>query len=264
MVFLPGLDSETLQEHSKEAPFLNSLARNPEVFSLMKSSFKEMEPTTYMDKVINNPKQVFRQLQDPQAKYSLEDYLLTEQQLLENGFPCELEEGFVESEETKASALVGIDCEMVRTQKGLELARLSIVSETGEVIYDAFVKPENEVVDYLTPYSGITSELLSKATVNLTQVQTEVKKLISKSTIVCGHSLENDMKVLKLVHKKIIDSSVLYPHPVPTFKFGLKKLAERYLQKSIQNVMIKSGIPRQHPRRHNRPRTYQTQTSKRP
>lgn len=50
----------------------------------------------------------------------------------------------------------------------------------------------------------------------------------------CGHSIENDLKVLKLVHQRIIDTSILYPNPITNYKFSLKKLAHKFLRKVIQ------------------------------
>lgn len=53
---------------------------------------------------------------------------------------------------------VAIDCEMVGTgPKGhcSELARCSIISYDGDVIYDQFIKPVNPVTDLRTRWSGV-------------------------------------------------------------------------------------------------------------
>jgi DNA polymerase III epsilon subunit-like protein len=42
----------------------------------------------------------------------------------------------------------------------LELTRISLLSNDKKVLYESFVKPENEILDYLTKYSGITKEIL--------------------------------------------------------------------------------------------------------
>ena len=50
-----------------------------------------------------------------------------------------------------------------------------------------------------------------------------------------GHSLDNDMHALKIVHHRVIDTAILYPHPAgPPMKSALRFLANRYLKKSIQ------------------------------
>lgn len=54
--------------------------------------------------------------------------------------------------------VVAMDCEMVgvgMNGKDSILARVSIVNQHGKVLYDKFVKPTEEVVDYRTAVSGI-------------------------------------------------------------------------------------------------------------
>lgn len=43
-----------------------------------------------------------------------------------------------------------MDCEMVQTESGLELARVSIVDYDFKVILDVLVKPKNKILDYNT------------------------------------------------------------------------------------------------------------------
>ncbi len=66
-------------------------------------------------------------------------------------------------------------------------------------------------------------------------VQQDLMRLISPATILVGHSLDCDLKALKLIHMNVIDTAALFPHPkgVP-FKLSLKSLALEYLQKEIQ------------------------------
>jgi RNA exonuclease 1 len=60
-----------------------------------------------------------------------------------------------------------MDNEMVRTKAGLELSRITIINLEGELIYDSLVKPENEILDYNTKFSGMTYELLKDVEINL-------------------------------------------------------------------------------------------------
>lgn len=58
---------------------------------------------------------------------------------------------------------------------------------------------------------------------------------VPKQTILLGHSLENDLRALKLFHLKVVDTVVLYPHDrgLPS-RNSLRFLAERHLSKTIQ------------------------------
>jgi RNA exonuclease 4 len=40
------------------------------------------------------------------------------------------------------------------------IARVSIVNQLGECLYDKYVKPAEPVIDYRTPISGVTAEHL--------------------------------------------------------------------------------------------------------
>jgi len=46
-----------------------------------------------------------------------------------------------------------LDCEMVTTEDGSTLARISVVNKAGEVIYDTIVMPDKPILDYLTQYA---------------------------------------------------------------------------------------------------------------
>lgn len=60
--------------------------------------------------------------------------------------------------------------------------------------------------------------------------------MISAQTIIIGHSLDADLKILQITHRRIIDTSIIYPHPngLP-YKHSLKFLAKEFLDKSIQD-----------------------------
>lgn len=52
--------------------------------------------------------------------------------------------------------IVAIDCEMVQTELGLELARITIVDYDFNIIMDEFVMPANNILDYNTKYQNKT------------------------------------------------------------------------------------------------------------
>jgi len=131
--------------------------------------------------------------------------------------------------------LVALDCEMVMTASGPRLARISMVDVDGQLLYDTFVRPAEHITDYLTKFSGITAEILEGVETSLTDVQSRLLDLLSKDSILVGHSLENDFKALQLVHERVIDTVLLYPHPQGwPHRRGLKALAADFLKRQIK------------------------------
>ena len=59
---------------------------------------------------------------------------------------------YSENDVSQFQDMVAIDCEMVVTEMGSELARITVVGENGDTLYDKLVKPANAVVDYCTPW----------------------------------------------------------------------------------------------------------------
>ncbi|KAL9649902.1 hypothetical protein ABK040_011375 [Willaertia magna] len=173
-------------------------------------------------------------------KTTIEDLLLTHDQLCENNYPVLAKEGYVVTKPISENKykLLAVDCEMCLTSKGDELTRVTVVNENLEVIYDELVKPYNEIVDYKTEYSGITKEMLLPIEKRLEQVQQDLLELISSETILIGHSLENDLIALKMVHTKVVDTALLFQ--TATFhKQSLKSLTRRYLYRDIQTCSTK-------------------------
>lgn len=164
--------------------------------------------------------------------------------------PCEVPEEGEEQEEGAISApdieigpiiavdgckLIGLDCEMVVTSAGLELCRCTLVGVDGNTLYDVYVRPSEPVLNYLTEYSGITEEHLKGATLTLADVQRHLLKAIDSKTYLVGHSLDSDLKALRLVHGRLIDTAALYPSPRGApFKMGLRKLGNLFLGRDVQ------------------------------
>lgn len=136
---------------------------------------------------------------------------------------------------------VAIDCEMVGTgpKRLSELARCSIVSYEGDVIYDQFIRPASKVTDYRTRWSGIRRADLINAT-PFAQARMEIMKLI-KGKVVVGHAVHNDFKVIGYSHppELIRDTSQI---PLLNQKAGiegnrctsLKKLTKAIFSRDIQ------------------------------
>lgn len=144
----------------------------------------------------------------------------------------------------KLTRVIAIDCEMVGVgEDGRDsiLARVSLVNQLNQCIYDKYVLPTETVTDYRTHVSGVRPEDLKKANgaEKFDVVQKEVSELI-KDRIIVGHAIHNDFKVLFLSHpkKKIRDTQrcKLFRKLKPSLGgfSSLKTLAQVLLGVSIQ------------------------------
>lgn len=85
-----------------------------------------------------------------------------------------------------------------------------------QVLYDQLVLPWNEITNYHTDKSGISAATLAGVTTRLEEVQKRFLELVPAEAILVGHALENDLKALKVVHMRCIDTGALFPHPKVT------------------------------------------------
>lgn len=145
--------------------------------------------------------------------------------------------GFVKSPRGKGNHnILGVDCEMIYTKGGMEVASVTLVDIRGEIVYQALVRPQQEVIDYNTKYSGVSlDDFKQKHPKPFHDVQRELLKYIKSGTIIIGHSLDNDLRVLKIVHSLVVDTAVIYPHQDGfPFRRSLKDLAQDVLGVQIQ------------------------------
>lgn len=133
--------------------------------------------------------------------------------------------------------IVALDCELSYTTAGLTLTRLTLIDEEGEMILDELVRTRTDIVDYNTRFSGITAEEYEeKAIFTLPEVRKTMARFVGENTILVGHGLENDLRAIRLVHEKVVDTVMLYPHERGfPFRKSLRDLTSTFLGKIIQN-----------------------------
>ncbi|KAM7419663.1 hypothetical protein PAMA_016654 [Pampus argenteus] len=176
-------------------------------------------------------------------------YVLTQEEMIKKHYPVKGMPGFEEfistdtaDSVTDSSPLYGLDCEMCLTEKGYELARVSLVDSDGKCVLDDLVKPENRILNYLTKFSGITAAMLRPITITLRDVQAKLRMLLPRDAVLVGHSINNDLVALKLIHPHVIDTSLLYRRQFGQ-RFKLKVLAETVLKRQIQTEERKGHNP---------------------
>ncbi|KAG9063647.1 hypothetical protein KI688_003758 [Linnemannia hyalina] len=250
---------ERVEKNKGVATELDYLRWNFEQVNVVKATgdkFRIHSPTnTLLSVPLSNSEKMKREKEKKAAKSAKnrkpENFMMTLEELRENSFPIpryldpslpELKAGWTETAKPPKTTLspppkkmIAMDCEMCRTEAGQELTRVTLIDEAGKTIYDELVMPENPILDYLTQYSGMTAARLNGVTTRLAEVQEKLKDLVDYNTILVGHSLENDMQVLKLAHPFIIDTSLVYHHTRgPPYRPGLKWLSQKWLQRQIQ------------------------------
>ncbi|CAN8003919.1 unnamed protein product [Ixodes hexagonus] len=129
-----------------------------------------------------------------------------------------------------------LDCEMCYTTEGVELTRITVVGWDLKPVYETLVKPTNPILDFNTRFSGITEEDMDKVQTTIRDVQAVLLSLFSDQTVLLGHSLDSDLKALRLVHSCVVDTAVVFPHRrgLP-YKRALRTLMAEHLNKIIQN-----------------------------
>ncbi|KAI9008834.1 hypothetical protein CLU79DRAFT_891749 [Phycomyces nitens] len=171
---------------------------------------------------------------------------LSHVELVEEGYPIpssidtksELVEGWVETlpGSNKANKrLVALDCEMCNTANGLAVTRVALVDQDHKTLINSFVKPDEEITDYLTNYSGVDAASLENIETTLKDIQAQIMEHVDGDVILVGHGLNNDLNCLRMRHPYIIDTSTIYHHAngYPG-KPSLRNLAYKWLKRHIQ------------------------------
>uniref|UniRef100_M4BAH2 Exonuclease domain-containing protein n=1 Tax=Hyaloperonospora arabidopsidis (strain Emoy2) TaxID=559515 RepID=M4BAH2_HYAAE len=119
--------------------------------------------------------------------------------------------------------VVALDCEMcVTIKKGARertsnaLCRVSAVDGEnilGRIVSDFIVhQPEDgfHMVDPKTDIHGITAKQIASSSITTKQAQKKMLKYINQDTIVVGHSVHNDLVSLRINHRRVIDTSMIF------------------------------------------------------
>eukprot|EP00048_Salpingoeca_helianthica_P000849 m.44376 g.44376 ORF g.44376 m.44376 type:complete len:538 (-) comp10904_c0_seq1:23-1636(-) len=242
VVVVEGLDAVCYAKHSAALPSLTQLARVHRLQLPGNKAFVFPCVSSLLHITRTNKPSGSRK----ETRHTL---LLTHAQLEENLYPLpvdgKLPEGFVALPTPDPDAalhpdapMFAIDCEMCETELGSELTRISVLDERGGVILDTLVKPPREIRDYKTRWSGITAAMLESVTTTLEDVQQRLLTLLPSNAILVGHSLDSDLRALKMHHTRVIDTAVLFAPPregsAPILKSSLRWLAQQLLRRTIQ------------------------------
>lgn len=174
--------------------------------------------------------------------------LLSALQMVDEGYPLPLRgelanryKDFVLTkssykEVTDTSPMFALDCEMCRTSAGInELTRISVINEQHTSIYETLVRPQYKIIDYLTPFSGITPQMMQNVTKTLAEVQEDIRQLLPPDAILVGQSLQSDLMAMRMMHPYVIDTSVIFNlSGDKRRKSKLQTLASEFLGESIQ------------------------------
>ncbi|XP_026455852.1 small RNA degrading nuclease 1-like isoform X1 [Papaver somniferum] len=118
------------------------------------------------------------------------------------------------SKAIKSTRMLSVDCEMVLCEDKTEsLVQVCIVNRNLEVKLNELVKLDKPVIDYRTQIHGISAKDLERATCSLEDIQKSMKKLLSDGVVLIGHSLDKDLKALKVDHSRVIDTSLIFKYP---------------------------------------------------
>ncbi|XP_050328441.1 putative exonuclease GOR [Bactrocera neohumeralis] len=147
--------------------------------------------------------------------------------------------GFVHTRHiTDEPKVYALDCEMFHTGRGLALTKVTVIGFDGQLVYQNYVRPTSIVVDHNRRFSGVTDRDVSKSkkpVKTLGEVQLDLLQIIDANSILIGHGLENDLRVLQIVHQTVVDTSIVFSHSNGfPYRHSLKHLVKKHLKRNIQ------------------------------
>lgn len=111
---------------------------------------------------------------------------------------------------------------------------------TGEILLDRLILPKQKITQMTTFIHGISRFMLNNAVANgqalhgWEEARAELWKIIDSETILVGHALQNDLKVLRMIHTRVVDSEILAGNASESGGNGLKTLCQEWLGVQIR------------------------------
>lgn len=159
--------------------------------------------------------------------------------------PLELPEGYSKTSEKKTfPGIYAIDAEMcdVSLAGGIlikEVVQLAIIDcVSSKVVYKEILRPEDPVYNANTFVHGLTRHQIESAEISVRECRQKFLELISSDSILVGHDIKSDLRALKIVHYKIIDTQHAFPHPLGgNNKMSLRQLLKEKLDLEIDSLL---------------------------
>lgn len=156
---------------------------------------------------------------------------------------------------SKIAAIV-LDCEMAGAIDGQnELIQITMIEFfSGRVLRSSLVNPSKSIQDWREDITGINAASMQSAVSKGEALQgweaarDDLWQLADKETILIGHSVRNDLRVLHTFHEKIIDSAILAADAVLGNKskigkrWGLELLCAELLGIQIRRPLGGRGV----------------------
>jgi len=105
-------------------------------------------------------------------------------------------------------------CSLASYDVAKRFSRHLLATSIDAHIEPPFIESSCDVASNICPavHSGITAEQMRGVTTSLEDVQRDVLEMVAAETILIGHSLENDLTRLRIMHATCVDTVALYPH----------------------------------------------------
>lgn len=139
------------------------------------------------------------------------------------------------------SRAIVLDCEMSGARfNRSELVLLTAVDFfSGEVLINSLVRPAVPILDWRTQYSGVSEARMLTAIADgncldgWLQARARLLEHADADTVLLGHSLNNDLDQLRLIHPRVVDSCLAIPR-LQGHKHSVKGLSRELLGKAVQ------------------------------